>query len=735
MKTKSMAVLILTVLGASVVFAAEDESGFRFEGSVGVGGISTHKSSGTRDAAKLNEYQDLDVGAIGIFDIKGRGDDHYLDLFGENLGRDDQYLDLRGGKYTIYKYRLFDDRIVHNWAFDARTPYSGIGSTTLTATLPNLNADTWNRFDFKQKQKNIGGLFEISNNSPWYVRLDANQSKSEGLKLIAGSNGTSPVNGFFDKPFPIDFTTSTVAVEGGYASREGQLSLNVLRSRFSNENELLQWQNAFFGGLDTSTLPPDSGTNKIGINGNLKQLPFGSTLAGRITHAKTTNSFAILGNILSTGGTNPATNPDRATFDGDVVHDTASLSLHSNPSKDVDTRVYWNRIKKENNSPVVNFTGLGTTGLGCGRIVLGATVLDPGDCTTEVLSYKKSNLGADVGYRINPQNRLVFGLDYTDLERERIDFDETKDKRASVEYKNTSSESVSTRVKYQYLQRRSNFLEANAGASANDPEFLNRFIARFDASNVDQNLIKIGVDATPADLWDLSFEGILKHNDYKDTVLGRTKDNRQELYASVGYGDARKFRLLVFADLEYVQYDSLHRTIGTVSSGSGTAPNDTPSGNCQSTFPNCYDPSTPANNSNYNWEATNKDKSYAIGIGADWVPAARWKLSSSLMWQRTYGTVDFTLQSGANPTVREVDIGNYDNTKKTSLNLKCMYKPSEMFEFTGGYAYEKYRFSDIAYDGYAYTIGTGTGASYLSGANAFPEYTVNTLYLIGSYKF
>ena len=149
MKTKSMAVLILTVLGASVAFAAEDESGFRFEGSVGVGGISTHKSSGTRDAAKLNEYQDLDVGAIGIFDIKGRGDDHYLDLFGENLGRDDQYLDLRGGKYTIYKYRLFDDRIVHNWAFDARTPYSGIGSTTLTATLPNLSPDTWNRFDFK----------------------------------------------------------------------------------------------------------------------------------------------------------------------------------------------------------------------------------------------------------------------------------------------------------------------------------------------------------------------------------------------------------------------------------------------------------------------------------------------------------------------------------------------------------------------------------------------------------
>lgn len=718
MKTKSIAVLIPMMFGAAGALAADGDEPFRFEGAVGLGAISTNTSSGTRDAAKLNEYRDLGSGVLGNFDIKGYGDNRYLNLYGENLGRDDQYLNVKGGEYTIYKYQLYENRLVHNWTFGARTPYTGVGSSTLTATLPNLNADTWNRFDYRQKRDDIGGMFEVSNHSPWYFRTDANQVTTEGLKQIAGANGTSPGNGFTDKPFPVDFTTRNFSVEGGYASKQGQLSLGLLHSRFSNDNELLRWQNAFFGGLDTSTLPPDSEMSKLSLNGNLRQLPLGSTLAGRFTYAKTTNNVPILANILSTGGTNPATNADRTTFDGNIVHQTASLSLYSNPTKEIDTRVYWNWLKKDNNSPTVTFAPASGSGLQCSNA----------NCVTETLSYDKTNVGADVGYRINPHNRLVFGLDYVDLNRNRVDFDETKDKRASVEYKNTSFESLSTRVKYQYLQRRSHFLEADAGANSNDPEFINRFIARFDASNVNQNLLKVGLDATPAELWDASFEGILKHNDYKDTVLGRTKDNRQEMYFSVGYGDAQKFRVLVFADLEFVQYDSVHRNINGVA---GTPPVCSP----LPANAGCYDPNTAANASNYNWDATNKDKNYAYGIGADWIPAQRWKISSSLLWQRTYGTVDFSVQPGANPAVPAAPINNFDNTRKVSLNLKGTYKQSDTWEYTGGYAYERFKFSDIAYDNYQYTIGTGTGASYLSGAYAFPSYTAHSVYFITTYKF
>lgn len=739
MKSKLIPILIATLFAASSAIAADgdDDDSVNYFGSVGVGGLLTHESAGTRDAAKLNEYRDLDSGAIVNFDIKGRSSQYYLDAYGENLGRDDQYLDLEGGKYTIFKYQFFADDIVHNWAFDARTPYSGIGTNTLTATLPNLAPTTWNTFDLEQKRQNIGGMFELSNDSPWYFRLDANQVTEKGLKLIAGANGTSPGQGFNDKPLPVDTTTRNVSVEGGYATKQGQFSVNASYSKFSNENDLLHWTNAYFNGLDTTTLAADPEYAKLGVNGVLKALPLGSTLAGRLTYSTTTNNSAIATTALTTGGVFNATNPDRSVFDGEIVHQTASLSLHSNPTREIDSRVYWNWFKKDNRSPIVTFSALPPTsvGLTCGRIVLGATVIDPGECTTETLSYRKNNFGVDVGYRFNPQNRLVLGLDYVDLKRNRIDFDETEDKRASIEYKNTSLDQLSARVKYQYLQRRSHFLESAAGADANDPEFLNRFIARFDASNVDQNLVKLGLDFNPAELLDLSVEGIFKHNDYKDTVLGRTKDTRQQFYASVGYGDMNAFRVMAFADVEFIQYDSYHRNISTVSSGTGVAPNNSQSGNCQTTFPNCYDPNTPANNSNYNWAATNKDRNWAVGLGADWAATQRLKLHSSLLWQMTHGTVDFAVQSGATPATPAVPIGNYDDTRKLSFNLKGTYAYSKAWEFTGGYAFEKFHFNDISYAGYQYTIGAGATASYLSGAYAFPDYIVNAVYVVGTYKF
>ena len=57
-----------------------------------------------------------------------------------------------------------------------------------------------------------------------------------------------------------------------------------------------------------------------------------------------------------------------------------------------------------------------------------------------------------------------------------------------------------------------------------------------------------------------------------------------------------------------------------------------------------------------------------------------------------------------------------------------------------GTAFEQYRYSDIAYNGYQYTIPAGTppnffGTSYLSGAYAFPNYRANIWYAMVNSKF
>ena len=719
MKNARHAITAGLLLAGGTAFGQEENAaqGLKITGSVEAGAISSSFDSNNR--WKATEYRDLESGFLGNATIRGRAPDYYFDGSAENIGRDDQGIDLRGGRYNSFRWQVYDSRMVHNWTYGALTPFAGAGGPALTATLPSLNIDTWNRFDFSKKREDLGGMFEAWFGTPWFVRVDANEVTQKGIQLIAGSNGNSPGNGFTDLPFPVDYKTRNAMIEAGYTSRRGQLSLSVLQSKFGNDNEQLRWTNAFFGsGLDTTYLAPDNTYTRIGLNGVLKQLPAGSTLSGRLTSAKTTSNFNIATSALNTGGAISPTNPSSASFDGNVAHKAASLSLHSNWTRALDTRFYWNELKKENTSTEVTFATAAVAGLACG----GA------NCVTELLHYKKKNYGAEAGYRFNAANRLIAGFDYLDLERNRVDFDSTEDKRASLEYRNTSLDWLGARLKYQYMERRSNFLEGNSGVNGADPLYLDRFIARFDASNVDQNLIKAAFDIAPAPLWDAGIELIFKENKYKDTVLGRKSDDRQQLYASIGHGDIKSFRVMAFFDVEYVQYDSTHRNISQLTPAGGV------------TAIAIYDPNSPAQcngaSCNYNWNSAERDRNHAFGIGADWLPLTRLKLSASAMYQVSHGTADFAVQptpAAINPPA--APISNLDNTRRVTFNLKGTYNVLRPLDVTLGYAHEKYTFSDIGYDGYRYTIGTGTGASYLSGAYANPNYKMDLIYLTATYRF
>jgi hypothetical protein len=225
-------------------------------------------------------------------------------------------------------------------------------------------------------------------------------------------------------------------------------------------------------------------------------------------------------------------------------------------------------------------------------------------------------------------------------------------------------------------------------------------------------------------------EAIYKHNDYKDTILGRTKDQRQELYLSASYGDMKVFRVIVFGDIEFTQYDSLHRV------GSGDPNPEAP-------------PSGGPPNTTYTWSAENKDRSWQLGIGAEWVPPISGPSRHRSSGTRPGASADFTTQAGTVLAAPLLPINNFDNTTRTSFNLKGTYSLNKDWAFTGGYAYERYRYSDIGFDcpilrsapnrRVQYVVNTipagGTGTSYLTGQSAFQNYNVNIFYVVAMYRF
>ena len=711
MKPKLLSILVAGVFVPVFAQAQEPEKEWSGSLSVGVRQIGLNAN----DPSKFNEYRDLPDGTSAFLggELRRRGESSYLNAYGENIGREDQYLNLEGGSYGSHRFRVYQDMLRHNFGSGpgAKTPYFGVGSNVLEATLPSLNPDTWNTFDHSYRRRDTGGFFELQRTSPWYFRVDANEVKrDDGVNVFAGAKGTSPGNGFMDLPAPIDYTTRNLSGEIGHSTRRTHVAFTITRSDFDNGNDVLRWRNDFFGGLDTTVLPPSNELMRFALNGNVRGLALDSTLAGRITYQTLESNVTMQPTMLSTGATNPVTNPSDAAFKGDHKHQTIGLSLSSRPSRALDTRLYYNYDKLKNDSTHMTFNppvGSGLRGGSTNPLVNCANVAGT-VCEPEMFHYTKQNIGVEAGYALARNHKLRAGLDWTDSERERADFQDSRETRLFGEYKSAFTDSLTGRVRYQYMKRSSDFHPHEAVLAANPMDL---YVRRFDLANAKQHQLKLVLDQSLANQVDLGFEMILKKTDYPDTPLGRTKDQRQEFYGSVGWGDPSALRVFAFGDVEWVQYDSNHRV------GTGSP-----------------DPATPPNPTTYNWSAENKDHSWQVGLGADWAPRSRLKVKSSLLYTETEGRAEFSVQPGGAANAF-VPITNFDNTKRIAFNLRGIYDWSRTLELTTGYSYERYRYSDIGYDNTRYVAGTGTTASYVTGQYSFQPYTANIVYAMAKVKF
>lgn len=683
------------------------------EGSATAGPLIVSKS--TKDGSKLQEYRDLRNGALTNFSVLGRQDQTWFNAFGENLGRSDQYLNLRGGTYGLYKADLYSDSLRHEFLVNGLTPFAGSGSNTLTATFPRPDPSTWNRVDIGYQRTNNGGSFEWQGLAPWYVRFDANQVKVDGSKIGAGALGTSPGNGFIDLAIPVQTKTSNFNLEGGYNTSKMILSTSYLYSRFANDTTTLAWNNPFFANnVDTTYLAPGNSYQRLAANATFRELPMRSTLATRYTWSTGRSDADLAPTALNGASPNfyGPTDPNVSRFSGKIQNQTLTASLASNPAAKIDTRLYYNYNKRTNDSTQVVYSAASI--VSCG-----------GPCTADLYHFTKNDIGADAYWRVYPKNRIGAGLEYLKTTQNRTDYNDIQSTKTFAEWKNSSLDDLTARVKYTLLHRRSAYLLGAAGVDANDPAYLQRFTSRFDSSDLDRNEVKLLVDWTAAALLDFSLEANWKDNRYRDITLGRTADQRNEVYLSGSYGDSSHFRVTAFGDFEVVTYDGSHREIDA-----GTCPTTAAGANC-------FNPGTAATSISYNWTARNKDRNWVVGLGADWPVMERLLLKGSVSYYQTNGSADTVSQNNfGNP----LPINAYDDTKHAALNLKALYAWNKSWTLTAGYAYERWRYSDAGYNGYQYTVpfpgvATNTSQSYLNGYQAFNNYNMNAFYLLATYQF
>jgi hypothetical protein len=333
--------------------------------------------------------------------------------------------------------------------------------------------------------------------------------------------------------------------------------LAYLDSKFSNANDGMQFTNFYMrNGLDEQLLPPDNELKKWSFNASAKQLPWDSTVLFRWSQSELTNNLGIASASLKpTSNASPprgvgylVTAPYDAesgqplsTFDGEHKTTTAHVSWNASPMARLDTRVYYDYYDLQNESTSVSYAA-GSLGSSCATPPVNsatcfriAALLAP-----EAFQYTKNSAGFDASWAFTPRSKLLGGFDWQEVERELDPAPKTDEYRYWVEYRNSGWQTLSGRIKYQYLQRRSDLDPSfnNNGQSNVQPTAVPYYFTAYDVSDFDQNMVKFTLDWTPLPLLAVGVGGTWKKTDYKDNYFGRTEDTSQQYDLTVAYGDA-----------------------------------------------------------------------------------------------------------------------------------------------------------------------------------------------------
>lgn len=676
-----------------------------------------------RQSAKFNEYRDARDSVLAGVDLGAESGGYHLFFNADRIGLKDQSYTLSGGHYEAFKYNVFYNSIVHNYSVNALTFHDGVGTGSLTIPAPFATAATltnpanWtNAFDYQTTTKIYGVDASYSSASPYIFSLGFNQVKVGGTKVKGSSSITSTLGVEF--PELEDNKTNTFNAGVGYKGEDWLVHVDGMLSKFSNVAPYMTFADPFTNtgnGLTINNaqkywLAPDSTYAKVGLSTSWYKLPLDSTLSLRTSYSSMTDTVAIPATDTAYGSyaTQPNSYPyqenralvkDGDTYNGDLRYGSAGVALVSAPIENLDTKLYYNFLRKWNKSNQITF--FNTLGL----IPRAGAAVIPNQ-TTGVFNYWKHNLGADVGYKLPLASKVGVGYEYMKVNRLREDAEETKDNTYYAQLQNSYLDFLSARLRYEYLKRTAhgNF-DAFTGQD--------RFNRLFDVTDKTQNKIRAGVEVSPIEHVELGAEYAYSKSKYhnEDPIYGRNMDSGNEIYLDASYEMPKWFKLSAFGAREDAKVNITRRV--------------TPTGGN-------YDPAAAPTTTNYNIYQRDSYLLTTYGLGVD-VPVTE-KMNFFVGWEQLKGdgSMGVAAQAGAGFFAGK-GIEQIDDYLKTTVRAKTRYQFTDNLSATIAYMYEKLDTQDDQIEGYR-RVAAGTRA-YFTGAYTDNDYKAHWGVVTAEYRF
>ena len=677
LKKTYSAIFLLSLAAPTVVFAAEEATEVHGLIELGVRGVDSNANS-----SKFQEFKDMGDGIFGQILLDADKGDYHFQFDALNPGADDQSFQVKGGQYDSFKYQFDYNEMVHNYTFGAITPATGIGTqhisfpVTTSPDIPPLSQ--WTPFDYKVNHKSYGGEMELSLHSPFYLKIGAEKREQDGLRPFSVQQLEQPA----EVPEPILSTTNNLFLKGGYQGKSISSSLTGSLSTFNNDHKYMLWDSPDPGAspaTDLTVFSPDNNYGKLAGDLSWRHLPLGSVLALSGSYAHLTNSFTANDINLNSLVWPGFTSLNRTSFDGDIDYSSAAISLASNPLTNLDSKVYYRYLNRNDKSSVITFEGDGESISNANRL----------------LSYQKDDAGIDLGYRLPKKTKLEAGYEYLGMNRS-TPTDEvqptksTDDNAVYIGIKNSSLDWMTAKLRYKHLKRDSAELQTDATA--------------FYYMDQTYDEWKLSLDFSPVDSLDLGLSFAYKNTDYDKAVDTRQNDKRKNVYLDTAWHMSKATTLSGFIGFEKVDTDA--NRLGIASD--------------EATYPD--------------FTQTLNDSFWTYGLAAN--VKATDKLAFNLAWQyqKSDGQINFD-------NAFFTDVTNSDDYTKQTLEAKATYAIDPKLKMTVGYIYEKLNAADISYNNYQYILDGTSGTPpvgtmyYYSGLYANPNYEANIGYVTLSYGF
>ncbi len=232
-------------------------------GWVEMGGLG---SFGRTRSAEFEKYSDWSDGIVATnlgYYGENRKTAWYVEGFAQNLGRSDQYYQLKFGRYGAFNVTAFFDSIPHLYSTEVRSIWNGAGSGNLTlkdgltpagSTPAQVSAvaAAVAPTSLQVTREKAGVSLNYTPYEDWQMFVQLSNEWRDGTQPISATFGYPFQNGATQIIQPIHYRTFDVTGALRYKDEDFQANLTYTGSFFHNQTASLTWENP---GLTSNTSP------------------------------------------------------------------------------------------------------------------------------------------------------------------------------------------------------------------------------------------------------------------------------------------------------------------------------------------------------------------------------------------------------------------------------------------------------------------------------------------------